>query len=55
MLFYLLAQYGATALIAAAQNGKAAVVALLVDRGANLDLLNDVSEPNKTQKQFISN
>ena len=46
--FYLLAQYDMTALMLAAWNGHAAVVALLADRGANLDLQDQVSKPNKT-------
>ena len=46
--FYLLAQGGSTALMIAAWNGRAEVVALLVERGADLDLQDNVSKPNKT-------
>ena len=35
-------QYGDMALIGAAQEGRAAVVTLLLDRGANIDLKNKV-------------
>ena len=47
--FYLLVQYGGfTALIWAARYGRAEVVSLLVERGADLNLQNIVSKTNKT-------
>ena len=45
---YLLVQYGETALMGAARYGRTAMVAFLVERGADLDLRDDVSKPNKT-------
>ena len=49
--FYLLVQGGSTALMVAAWYGCAAVVAFLVDRGADLDLKNNVS--NLTNHKII--
>ena len=46
--FYLLVQGGETALMYAALNDQAEVVALLVERGADLNLKNNVSKTNKT-------
>ena len=46
--FYLLVQDGSTALMDAVCNGEAPVVALLAERGADLNLHSDVSKTNKT-------